>query len=251
MPRVARARTERLRSDALLVRRVPFGEADLMISLFTEERGLVSAVARSARRSWKRFAALEPMHLLRVALEERPGVELMSLAETSIARPRSRLVADLGKLEAAGRALRWVRRASPPQTPEPGVWLEINALLDRLDLDGNEGEGADPARPALSPEAHLATTGLRILTTVGWGLDLDRCVRCGRPCAAAAAACIDPASGGLVCRACGGSSQVLRADRRARMLAALAGDDGALLAEDAAQVIDLVDAALSAHSGQG
>jgi DNA repair protein RecO (recombination protein O) len=221
-----------------------------MVTLFTEQRGLVSAAARSARRSQKRFAALEPMHLLRVALEERPGAEVMSLAEASIARPRSRLVADLARLEAAGKALRWVRRASPPQTPEPGVWLEINALLDRL--DGFNSDGGEPSgRPERAPEAHLAATGLRILTDVGWGLDLDRCVRCGRPCGESAAACIDPASGGLVCRSCGGANQVLRADRRARMLAAVAGDDEALLAEDAGQVIDLVDAALSAHSGQG
>jgi hypothetical protein len=44
---------------------------------------------------------------------------------------------------------------------------------------------------------------------------------------------------------------VLRADRRVRLLAAAGGDDAALLAEDASVGIDLVDAALAAHSGQG
>lgn len=239
---MVRARVDRVRTDALLVRRVPVGDSDLIVTLFTEARGVVSASARSARRSWKRFAALEPMHLLRVSLEERPGVEVMSLSEAALAKPRSLLVSDLAKLEAAGQALRWVRRAAPPLTPEPGMWSELNRLLDRLD---QEGSAEVPA------EAHLAATGLRLLAAIGWGLDLDRCVRCGRPCEGAAAACVDPAAGGLVCRACGGASQVLRADRRSRMLAAMEGEDGALQAEDAKQVLDLVEAALSAHSGQG
>lgn len=238
---MGRARVDRIRTDALLVRRVPIGESDLMVTLFTEQRGLVSAAARAARKSWKRFAALEPMHLLRVSLEERAGSEVMSLVEAGLVSARPRLVADLPKLEAAGQALRWVRRASPPQTPEPGVWLEVNALLDRLE---QEEAGSE-----VTPEAHLAAMGLRMLVAIGWGLDLDRCVRCGRPCAEASAACVDPAAGGLVCRACGGASTVLRAERRVRMVAALAGDDSALVGEDARQVLELVEATLAAHSG--
>src|SRR3954462_5472084 len=110
MPRTVRHRTERLRSDALLVRSVPFGEADLMVTFFTEARGIVSAAARSARRSQRRFPALEPMHLLRVGLEDRPGADVGMLVESSIVRARIGIMASLARMEAAGQALRWVRR---------------------------------------------------------------------------------------------------------------------------------------------
>ncbi len=162
MPRSSRPRTERLRSDALLVRNAPFGDADALVTLFTEAKGIVSAVARSARRSARRFPALEPMHLLRVSLDERPGSDMAVLLESSIARPRLTLVGSLERLEAAGQALRWVRRAAPPHTPEPALWEEINTLLDRLD--------APEAGP--SPAARVAAMGLRMLAAVGWGMDL-------------------------------------------------------------------------------
>src|SRR5277367_3552790 len=123
MPRSSRPRTERLRSDALLVRSAPFGDADVMVTLFTEQKGVLSVVARSARRSMRRFPSLEPMHLLRVGLEERPGSDVGTLIESSIARPRLVLVSSLDRLEAAGRALRWVRGAAPPHTPEPALWV--------------------------------------------------------------------------------------------------------------------------------
>ena len=110
--------------------------AYVMTTFFTEAKGIVSAVARSARRSSRRFPGLEPMHLLRVGLEERADADVASLLESSIVRPRLGVVASLERLDAAGRALRWVRKASPPGTPEPAVWREINALLDVLDAAG-------------------------------------------------------------------------------------------------------------------
>jgi len=229
----------RLDTEALLVRRVAYGEADLLVSFFTRERGSLSAVARAARRSAKRFPSLEPMHLLRIVVDERPGAELGTLVEARLERPRLRLTAALDRLDAAGRALRWVRRAAPPHTPEPAMWVEINALLDALD----EPELAE--RPGLM----LAETGLRFLVAFGWGLDFDRCVVCGRPCDPAASACIDPARGGLVCRRCGGAKRVLRADRRGRLTRAAAGERGALVAADEDVAIELVDAALAEHAG--
>lgn len=228
----------RVRTDALLVRSAPFGDADLMVTLFTEARGSISAVARSARKSAKRFPSLEPMHLLRVGLEERPGAENASLLEGSIVRPRLGIVRDLDRLDAAGAALRWVRRAAPPHHPEPLLWAEINAFLDRLDAV-HEGP---------PPRALLAGAGLRFLAAIGWGLDLARCVRCGRPCEPGASACLDTAEGGLVCRACGGARLILRGERRERLLAATRGDESAMDADDVKAALEIVDAALAAHT---
>jgi DNA repair protein RecO (recombination protein O) len=241
-----RRRAERFRSDALLVRRVAFGEADVIATFFTAERGLVGAVARSARRSTKRFAALEPMHLLAVTVDERPGSELGSLVEASLVRPRLGLAGDLERLDAAGRALRWLRRAAPPHTPEPAAWRAVNALLDALDAPP-ESPRAGAGGPTV--EGRLAATGLSLLGAVGWGLDFERCVRCGRPAGPDVVACLGAAEGGLVCRACGGAGLVLRPDRRARLAAAAAGDLEALEGADARVALDLVDAALAAHAG--
>jgi DNA repair protein RecO (recombination protein O) len=236
--RSARVLRTRIQTDALLVRKAPFGDADAVVTFFTEERGMVSAVARSALKSSKRFPSLEPMHLLRVGIDERSGAELGVLAEAAIARPRLGLTANLARLEAAGQALRWVRRAAPPLTPEPALWAVINSFLDDLDTPG-----LGPP-----PDARLAGLGLRLLAAIGWGLDLERCVRCGRPCDGSSSAFVDPAEGGLVCRACGGARLLLRENRRARFLAAAQGDDAALHPDDPAAAIELVEATLAAHT---
>ncbi len=52
----------RRRAEAFVLRTHPVGEADLVVTLLTAEEGRVRAVAKSARRSLKRFgAALQPL----------------------------------------------------------------------------------------------------------------------------------------------------------------------------------------------
>ena len=119
MARAARLAKQRLRTRALLVGRTVIGEADLIVQLFTEEAGLLAAIARGARRGSERFAALEPMHLLQVSVDQTPHRELGTLTEATIARPRLGLTASLEAMQAAGQSLRWARRAAPPAEPEP------------------------------------------------------------------------------------------------------------------------------------
>ena len=229
---------ERLATDALLLRKVPYGESDAVVTLFTEARGVVSAIARGARKSTKRFGVLEPLHLLRISIEERQGAELGNLVEAALARPRLGLLASLDRIEIASTALQWVRRASPPRVAEPALWDDVNSLLEDLDAD------PDP----IAARARLAEMGLRLLQGAGWGLQLASCVRCGRTCEPGATACVDPAQGGLVCRACGGARTVLRPPRRMALIAVLEGETAVLSEEDAACAIDLVTGTLEAHA---
>ncbi len=56
----ARKASARIATEALLLRRVEYGESDLVLTLLTQKVGKVSALARGARKSSKRFgSALE------------------------------------------------------------------------------------------------------------------------------------------------------------------------------------------------
>jgi DNA repair protein RecO (recombination protein O) len=227
-----------------VVRVVPYGEADAVVTLFTEAVGKVPAMARGARKSKRRFAAaLEPMHTIQVTLEERPGAELLGLREAVVSRPRTHLLNDLDRLNAAGKALRWARGGSPNRTREPEVWGELESLLDRL----------DDADDQLPPSTHLAASGLRLLRHFGYGLELDACVRCGRACDPGRPAYVDAGAGGLICTACGGGHSphhhLVDAATRGRLSAAAAGRDAALLPGDTAVTQKLVDEALAGHAG--
>ncbi|HVU01292.1 MAG TPA: DNA repair protein RecO [Polyangiaceae bacterium] len=231
--RGARAARPHTSTRALLLRRVEHGESDLVLALFTEKAGRVSALARAARKSRKRFGgSLEAFHTLAVELDEPTSGELHQLREATLAVVRHRLTADLARMDAAGRALAWLRSAAPPRHPEPELWNVVTRLLDRLD-----SESAPP------PKLVLAEEGLRFLAALGWGLTLGSCVRCGKPCEPGKAAMIDPVRGGLVCRACGGARFRVSGAARARLAKA------ELAPPDVDLALDLVERALAAHAG--
>lgn len=130
---------------------------------------------------------------------------------------RAHLVANLDAMDAAGTALRWARHLLPVRHVEPRAWETLVHLLDRLD---------EPAAPGLVAPAGvrglLAMAGLHLLSSVGYALELQRCVVCGRACPEGAPAFVDGPRGGLVCRACGGGGVARLLEGRLRQLAARA-----------------------------
>jgi DNA repair protein RecO (recombination protein O) len=227
-----------LESDALVVRTVDFGEADVIVTLVTEQHGKLGVVVRGARKGSRRVGgALEPMHTISVLVDDK-GKELGTLKESRIVRVRDAIVTRLDALEAAGVALRWARHLFPARTPEPEGWRVLIDLLDRLD-----GE------PQATPRTELARAGLALLAAVGWGLELRRCVVCGKPCPDDRAAFVDPARGGLVCTSCGGARGVLTPPERMTALALASGETAPVDAAAASAVLDLVDSAMAVHAG--
>ncbi|MGC4069909.1 MAG: DNA repair protein RecO [Polyangiaceae bacterium] len=237
------SRTESARDvDAYLLRRTEFGEADLVLFVFTLQLGNVSVMARSARKSTRRFSgALEPFHRILLRISPPRSGELHQLREARIEEVRHALVADLRAMDVAGRVLGWVRRTLPPATPEPEVFGALDQLFTRLNARLSSAE--------LNGDALLAEFGLTLLRHLGWALQLDHCVRCGRVCPPNAPAMLDPHRGGLVCRNCGGAR--LRIDANLRLCMA----DGSYEALsklnpiDTTFALDLVDKALRAHPG--
>ncbi|MCW5790920.1 MAG: DNA repair protein RecO [Polyangiaceae bacterium] len=232
-----------MRSAALLLRRTPIREADLVLELLSSALGRVSVVARGARKSQRRFGgALEPVHELMVEMEER-GEGLGVLVAAEIARPRFGVIEQLGALTAAGRALAWVREVAPPRVPEDAIWSACQELLDALD----RGVAGTALEREAATQVALASFGMQLIEALGWGLTLDECVACRRPCPEGQAAFVSARRGGAVCRACGGAGLVIGGATRARLLGLSAG--GALAAEDAEPAIALVEETLRVHAG--
>jgi DNA repair protein RecO (recombination protein O) len=237
---------------ALVLRRTPYGDADLIVTLFTSALGQVSAIARSARKSQRRFGGnLEPLHTLEVEVEQAAGSELLRLCEARIVIARLHLLEDLTAMEAAGKFLSWIRHSSPEHTPEPQLWELSQSCLDELDSAAQHRRSGDASAASAPPSATLtlASHGLRLLVACGWRLELEYCVQSGVRCPDGKAAMIDPERGGLIARAHGGASLAVDGATRQRLIATQAGRALALEEADASLALELVERCLRAHAG--
>src|SRR5439155_22541244 len=67
-------------SEAIVLRTYPLREADLLVTLFTRSEGKLKGVAKSAKKSKRRFGgALEPLTFVKLHYEAKEGQELARL----------------------------------------------------------------------------------------------------------------------------------------------------------------------------
>lgn len=232
--------SQSIQASALVLGRVPYRDSDLILQLFTDGHGRLSALARGSRNNSKRFTgSLEPMHTLRVELSDKPRGELHTLKDAQILRARTTLTSHLEGLTAAGKALNWVKKSAPQHTPEPELWRAISLLLDEL----NKPEEVD------QPARLVAGFGIRLLEVLGWGMHLTNCVSCTKPCPPGRSAWIHPERGGIICRSCGGGPIRISGSTREEMLRATHNDGVRISLEAAPDVLRVVERCLGAHMG--
>jgi DNA repair protein RecO (recombination protein O) len=184
-------------SDAVLgvvLKTTPLRESDLIVTLYTEEHGRVTAVARGARRSQRRFAGtLQLLVLGRYQLGRPPRGDLWSLEGAEIEREWNHLASDVIAVAHASYVAELVGALLPAEQAEPEALALIVALWDSL-ADAGPSPGA------------LRAIELALLALGGHRPALDACAACGRTDLEIGAV-FDPSRGGAICRACAASSR--------------------------------------------
>jgi len=181
-------------TPCLVLKVVNFGDADRIVTLLTQEFGKVSALAKGARTSRRRFgAALASFGYGEALLEERPGQELFVLSELHMSQGFPNLPLELCRFGYAAYACELCLHLCPPQVPEPRVLRLLVTMLDELD------------RLPLSqkPKALLLRAfELQVLSAVGLALQIEDCAACGDVVPDAPLVPLDVERGGVLCSRC-------------------------------------------------
>jgi DNA repair protein RecO (recombination protein O) len=181
-----------VKTQALVLRSIRYGEADRIVHLYTLHRGRVGAIAKGARRARSRFGGrLEPFFRLDLVLHEgRSELLTVTAAETVEGYPRLR--EHGGALDSAARACDAVARLFDTTEPHPEVFNLVCNELALLD--------ADPLR---ATHANQLAFRLKLLLAAGFAPQLAACAACG---AQDHINGFSGAAGGVVCTACEASS---------------------------------------------
>jgi DNA repair protein RecO (recombination protein O) len=92
-----------MESEAIVLRTYPLREADLLVTLFTRSEGKLRGVARSAKKSKRRFGgALEPLTYVRAFYDVRERLDACEVLEsplsTEVSYARAVALAHVGEL---------------------------------------------------------------------------------------------------------------------------------------------------------
>jgi DNA repair protein RecO (recombination protein O) len=214
-----------VKTEAVVLRSMRYGEADRILHLYTPGRGRVSAIAKGVRRARSRFGGrLEPFFRLRIELHEGRS-ELLTVTGAQTVEGYPRLRGDARALDAAARACDAVGRLFETSEPHPEVFNLLCRQLALLD------ERATGARLPSAWSSALAFR-LKLLLAAGLAPQLGACANCGEQEHLVG---FSGAAGGVVCSACEAGSFALGEDAYHFMTEALARSLGeAPVAEDPA-----------------
>ena len=159
-----RART--YRCEGLTLRKAAIGEADLVVTLFTDDRGKVRAVAKGARRSRSKLVGhLEPLTLSRLSLARGRELDIVTQAQVEDGFPA--LKQDLGAMARGLYIAELLDGFGSEDSPSPAMFrLAVNSLRA---LSG----ATDPETPLRYFEFHL-------LRLNGMLPEIYQCVECQR-----------------------------------------------------------------------
>lgn len=178
-----------LKTFAIALKSQRWGEADRIVTLYTQRLGKIRGVARGARRSKSRFgASLEPFVQCHVNLFEKSGDTLYRISQVDLVEPFSRLREDLELMAAAARMVNLVGAVTPDRDPDPEIFDTLACGLRSLQ------ESNDPALTVLLFQ-------IRVLGLTGFTPQIGHCAACGSH-RLGKDLLFSPVSGGLLCKLC-------------------------------------------------
>ena len=183
---------KQLATDALVLHVFDYSESSRIVRLATRGAGVVSALARGARRPKSRFGSALDLFADGVAhLLIKDGRDLHTLTAFDLAHARPALGRDLGRFTGAAAIAELALRFS---TDDPGGAL-YPVLVDSLDTIAG------------APDAYITTAALagawRLLEALGFAPALSECAGCHTPLAPGEDVLFAHQAGGAVCAKCG------------------------------------------------
>jgi DNA repair protein RecO (recombination protein O) len=179
-------------TPAILLRRVDFGDNDLILTFLSPTRGKISLIAKSARKNGKRFCgALDLFSAFEIVCSTGAG-RLLVLQESTIKHPFCQIRSDFKKTVYTSYFVEIINNWMEPDVAQPQVYDLLCQVLDRLD------------RSDLSEELLSIVFQMRLMIISGFSPDFSACGLCHTEmdCLNGRRIGINFAKGGLICSAC-------------------------------------------------
>jgi DNA repair protein RecO (recombination protein O) len=153
-------------SEALILRTYPFHEADLLVILFTRAEGKIRGVAKSAKRSRRRFGgALEPLTHVLARWEEKGKQELARLDSCEVLASPLATEVTYPRVVALSYVAEVIDQLLPDREPADDIFRLTLSVVRNLKPD--------------SLWMPLTYFDLWIVRLIGLLPDLSHCAACG------------------------------------------------------------------------
>ncbi len=161
--------SEILKTEAVVLSKLNYGDTSLIVSLFTRELGKISAILKGARSPKSKIGMkVDPINYIEVVFYNKNTRELQIISSADIIKHYSKTKEDLEKLKFAYAIIELIKNLTPEH--EQNIRL-FNGLVRIFALLESSPEKANLI---------FARFFLFLLSELGYEVQLDKCASCGR-----------------------------------------------------------------------
>ena len=180
-------------TEGIVLRRIDYSETSLILHFYTPDFGQVAALAKGAKRPKSAFqGGVDLLTRNQIVFLRRGPGGLATLTESAILDDYRPLRSHFARLVRAQYLVELAAMMTTEEDPNRDLYDLLVRGLEAL----ASGEG-DAVAQTIAFE-------LGLLAAVGYALDWQHCVGCGRALAAREAATFSTTAGGVWCAACAG-----------------------------------------------
>lgn len=177
-------------SRAIILKKIPYGEADLIVTFFSRDEGRLSGIAKNARASQKRFGgSLELGSVVDLRYTVRHASDIVRIEDAHINIPTVGIMRSLERIGALARALELALAFLPERQSAPEKFDLLSRHISSL-------AESDP-----TPSSQIAFE-FKWLSYVGYKPLLEECASCGSGLEKKARWSFSMDHGGLCCQDC-------------------------------------------------
>jgi len=179
-----------LTSKAIVISRESFGEADKYVQFLTQQWGVISVLAKSARKSKRRYVGGLDLFCHDEIFVRGDPHKKPYLLELTVLNSFTGLRDRYEKLIAAGKAVQWIKKLANLSTPLPNIYSLLGQTLALMEKE-NEETRLDLINLIFR---------MKLLSQLGFKPRVQSCTRCEK--ALEPFTFFDMQAGGSLCLAC-------------------------------------------------
>ena len=161
--------SEILKTEAVVLSKLNYGDTSLIVSLFTKELGKISAILKGARSPKSKLGMkVDPLNYIEVVFYNKSTRDLQIISSADIIRHFPGIKEELDKLKFAHSVIELIKKLTPEH--EQNIRL-FNGLVKILSLLESSEE---------PPNLVFARFFLFFLAEIGYEVQLDKCISCGK-----------------------------------------------------------------------
>ena len=174
------------KTRGIIIRRSNFGEADRLLTIFTERFGKVKAIAKGARKQQSKLAGnLEPFCLTSFVFAEGRNLDIVTEAE--IINCFFKIRNNLKSVNSSFYIGEVIDKLTEERQSHPEVFELLTQVLEKINT--------------LPDDLVLPYFEINFLSAVGYQPELYKCINCSKKIEPGGNT-FDPDAGGIICKNC-------------------------------------------------